>query len=385
MTHFRPLSLHAGMDGFELPADRSRIAWWILTVAIAGGLLLVVYWLVGPVVLGLFLYYGTRPINRAVRRVVDSSGLAAGITMFLIAVPVIVLVGIIVGTGLQELTLRGGLVESLVGRYVDLSEFRSDPIDRLFTTLRDPGQGLVPLLSTAGTYLSRLTTVLGYLFVAVLLAFYLLKDADRIAAWFRSEVDSDGAAYAYVTAVDRDLETVYFSNVLLVFLIGGLSLVVYHVYNVLAPEAVAIPMPTVMGLLTGIASLVPLVVGKIVYVPLVAYLSVSASGGGLGTLIYPIGLLATSFVVLDFVPMTFLLPALAGRSTDMGLIMFAYIVGVMVFGWYGLFLGPLLVVLAIQLVRIVFTDLIHGQPVTPAVQAAEDVGSEPIPATDTEK
>lgn len=373
------------MDGFELPADRSRIAWWILTVAIAGGLLLVVYWLVGPVVLGLFLYYGTRPINRAVRRVVDSSGLAAGITMFLIAVPVIVLVGIIVGTGLQELTLRGGLVESLVGRYVDLSEFRSDPIDRLFTTLRDPGQGLVPLLSTAGTYLSRLTTVLGYLFVAVLLAFYLLKDADRIAAWFRSEVDSDGAAYAYVTAVDRDLETVYFSNVLLVFLIGGLSLVVYHVYNVLAPEAVAIPMPTVMGLLTGIASLVPLVVGKIVYVPLVAYLSVSASGGGLGTLIYPIGLLATSFVVLDFVPMTFLLPALAGRSTDMGLIMFAYIVGVMVFGWYGLFLGPLLVVLAIQLVRIVFTDLIHGQPVTPAVQAAEDVGSEPIPATDTEK
>lgn len=361
----------------QIPTDRSRIAWWALTGAIAAAFLLAIYWLVGSVVLGLFLYYGTRPIDRAVRRVVPSPGAAAGITIFLIALPVLVLLGILATVALQELTVRGDLVRSLLGPYLDLNTVEGNPIDRLFANLRNPGGNLGSLLGTVLKYLGVVMTAASTLFVAVLLAFYLLKDGDSIAAWFRSEVDSEGAALAYVTAVDRDLETVYFSNVLLVVLVGGLSLVVYHSYNLLAPASLAIPMPTVLALLTGFASLVPLVVGKAVYIPLVGYLGFAALGPGQGSLIYPAGLLVVSFLVLDFVPMTFLLPALAGRSTDMGLIMFAYIVGVMIFGWYGLFLGPLLVVLGIQLVRIVFTELIHGREITPAVQAAEDIGSDP--------
>lgn len=382
MNHFSPPTVNDGVATFDCPADRSRIAWWVLTAALAGALVLAIYSLVGSVVLGLFLYYGTRPIDRTVRRKVAYPGVAAGITIFLIAIPVLVLIGIVLVVGGRQLALQGDLVESLLGPFVDLSAFESDPVGRLVAAVRNPAGNLRSIVRTATKYLGLVATMLGNLFVAVLLAFYLLKDGDRIAAWFRSEVDSSGAAHAYVTAVDRDLETVYFSNVVLVVLIGGLSLVVYHSYNFLAPAAVTIPMPTVLALLTGFASLVPLVVGKIVYLPLVGYLGFVAAGTTPGTLVYPVGLLVLSFVVLDFVPMTFLLPALAGRSTDMGLIMFAYVVGVMLYGWYGLFLGPLLVVLGIQLVRIVFTELIHGEAITPAVRAADDIGSDPTAAGD---
>jgi len=349
----------------------------MLTASLVGALLLTIHWLVGPVVLGFFLYYGTRPIYRRVRRVVGSGSAAAGATIFLIALPVLLLVATLAVAGLRELSLRGDFLESVLGPYVDVAAFKSAPVDEFLSFVRDPDRNLGAFVPAVTKSLGLLSTALSHLFVALLLAFYLLKDDDRIAAWFRSEVDSDGAAHAYLTAVDSDLETVYFSNLLLVFLVAGLAVVVYHGYNALAPAPVTVPLPTVLALLTGLASLIPLVVGKVVYLPLVGYLGLAATRADPGLLVYPAGLLVVCVLALDFVPMTFLLPALAGRSTDIGLIMFAYIVGVMVFGWYGLFLGPALVVLAIQLVRIVFTELIHGRAITPAVRAAHDVGSDP--------
>jgi hypothetical protein len=49
----------------------------------------------------------------------------------------------------------------------------------------------------------------------------------------------------------------------------------------------------------------------------------------------------------------------------------------MLFGWYGLFLGPLLVVVGVHLARIVLPGLVHGDSVTGEVRAAESLGADP--------
>jgi hypothetical protein len=55
-------------------------------------------------------------------------------------------------------------------------------------------------------------------------------------------------------------------------------------------------------------------------------------------------------------------------------VLFAYILGPVVFGWYGLFLGPLLLVLVVHLARIVLPELVRGESPTP-----DAVGVDPIP------
>jgi hypothetical protein len=45
--------------------------------------------------------------------------------------------------------------------------------------------------------------------------------------------------------------------------------------------------------------------------------------------------------------------------------MLAYTLGPLLFGWYGLFLMPVLLVLVVQFARIVLPDLLADEPSTP--------------------
>ena len=93
-----------------------------------------------------------------------------------------------------------------------------------------------------------------------------------------------------------------------------------------------------------------------------------------------------SFIFLDIIPQTVIQPYLAGRKIHVGLMLFVYIAGPTVFGWYGLFLGPFLLVVVIQVVRIVFPEMIRGERLTPTVTTGEAIGSDPdtSPATPDE-
>jgi predicted PurR-regulated permease PerM len=370
---------------------RNRLAWWLVIAALFVAAAFTAYSLVGTFAFGLFFYYGTRPVYRRVRVLVPYDGLAAALTLLLTALPGLILILYLGLQGLTELSPYLDMFRELLKPYVNLEGLLSQPVDTLLRFVRDPSTGEPQnILGSVAKYVGFVTTLLQTLFIATVFAFYLLRDGDRINDWFLDTVGPEGTpAHAYVSAVDSDLETIYFSNVLLVLLIAVLATVVYYGYNLLAPAPIDIPFPTAMALLTGFAALVPIIVGKVVYVPLVAYLG-SVAARGEPSLLFPIGLFVVSFLFLDFIPLTFLLPALAGRETHVGVIMFAYILGVIIFGWYGLFLGPLLVVLAIQAVRIVLPELLAGTPVSPKVRSAEELGSDPAeadeehPETETE-
>jgi hypothetical protein len=82
-----------------------------------------------------------------------------------------------------------------------------------------------------------------------------------------------------------------------------------------------------------------------------------------------------SVVVVDTVPDLALRPWVSGGDLHLGTVMFAYIFGPLVFGWYGLFLGPLVLVLVAQAANVVLPELLHGERLTTATYT--DLGAEP--------
>ena len=101
-----------------------------------------------------------------------------------------------------------------------------------------------------------------------------------------------------------------------------------------------------LGILAGVASLIPIVGMKIIYVPTTLYLLLQGIlSGGPNSLLLPIVFLIVSFLIVDCIPDLVIRPYISGKNLHTGVIMFSYIFGPLMFGWYGIFLGPMIAIL----------------------------------------
>ena len=359
-------------------ADRSRLAWAGVGAVCLGVVALFLHAFVGTFALGLFVYYAARPLHRRLRRYTTDDR-AAVLTMLLLVVPALSLLAYVAVAALGELTaLVGSEAAATVLRQVAPGP---DPVARL---LRDPVtflsefEGIDAVRTGALAVLAQvgvLTTALLHLTLALAFAFFCFRDDERLEAWFRREVGRrDSAAYAFLRAIDDDLETVYFGNLLTVLFVTGLAVVVYNGFAILGP--LSLPVPTLLALLTGLATFVPLVVGKLVYLPATAYLGLRAVETDV-SLLFPLAFLVVCFLFLDLVPQSIVRPYVSGRTLHTGLILFSYVLGTALFGWYGLFYGPLLAVVVVQFANVALPDLLRARPVGPEPSAVLSIGSDP--------
>lgn len=370
-----------------LDRDRNRAGWWLYVALLGVGVAFLLYSFVGTFAFGLVVYYAARPVFHRVQSWIGRDGVAAAATLLGFVVPILLVVSYVLVAGLRDLASLAGEEDfgRLLAPVLNVDQLTEGQQNFVSTLTEAPGSLPSVPFGEAGTILGGGLAVLGaaagalvHVSLAFALAYFLLRDGDRIAAWFRGSIAERGSiGHAYATAVDDDLETVFFGNVLFIVAVAILATVVYYGFNVVAPDALSIPFPVLLALLTGVTSLVPLVVGKLVYVPVVAYVGAMAVQSGGTSLAYPVGLLVASFLFLDILPQTFLQPYITGRDIHTGILMFAYLLGPLLFGWYGFFLLPIFVVLVLQAVRIVLTDLLHGDRLTPQVDAAPSLGSDP--------
>jgi len=361
---------------------RSRIAWLGVTAALGFIFGTIVLAFVGTFALGVFFYYAVRPVNRELYDRIGNRSAAASLTLLFVVVPGVALVGYIGLIAFQELaTFAGPGLTELVG-----DRLPTDP-EVLVTAVSDPVEFLQRLESVSGfgdyllTGVGAIGTVTNgmlHVTLASAFAFFFLRDGHRVHNWFRDSFgDVDSTAYTFLRTVDAELEQVYFGNVLTVCIVALGAIVFYNVYNLVVPPAVAIPAPTLIAILTGVATFVPLVVGKIVYVPTGLYLLWQASQADPSPYWAPVLFLVVAFLFLDLVPMTFLLPLISGRTLHTGLIMFSYVLGGAFFGWYGIFLGPLLAVLFVHFGKIVLPEIIRGEEIDPDDRSPLDIGLQP--------
>ncbi|WP_018257962.1 AI-2E family transporter [Halomicrobium katesii] len=364
--------------------DRSRVLWWTLTAALVGTLGLVVYSYIGTFVFGIFIYYAARPVYRRLRRVVDRPGFAAAGALFAFEIPFLAVTGYLLFLGIKELERSAGAGAEVVAWFLPI------PAAELERAVADPATyvssfdaaSINEIVSTGGDVLGPVSTFFLHLALGIAIAFYLLRDGEHIATWLREEVGEESALWLYATLVDRDFQVVYFGNVRTVVVVALLALGVYNGLNVIAPPGLKIPIPNVLALLTGAATLVPIVVGKIVYVPVTVYLGLAAIESDPATIWFPVAVAVVALLVLDLFPIMIVRPVFAGQSTHRGAMMFSYIFGGLLFSWYGVFFGPLLLIAAIHLVRVGLSELAHGDRVTAMVTTAHGLGSMPQPDGD---
>ncbi|WP_277541426.1 AI-2E family transporter [Haloarcula laminariae] len=348
----------------EWPESRSRVAWWVVAAVLGAITAWILFTYVGTFVLGLFLYYVARPAYRRFRAKLRPS-IAAATALLALAVPVVLLVGYTLAIAAQELarlqqSIDLGPLTDQLEPYLDVSEVVQDPqmllqnpdIVNAGQLVAEGALGYVPIVGTA----------LINVFLALAVAFYLLRDGPRLGRWVRETFsDQEEFLSVYLTEVDEDLGSVYFGNILNAFAIVIVAAFVYIALNAFAP-ADGIPYPALMAVLAGAASLIPVVGMKLVYVPLSIGLFARAILGG-DPLWFPAAFVVATVVFVDFIPDLVLRPYVSGRNLHVGLVMIAYVIGPLLFGWYGLFLGPLLLVVVYHFARLVLPVLIDGDGV----------------------
>ncbi|QDX41670.1 AI-2E family transporter [Salarchaeum sp. JOR-1] len=370
----------------EFDYDRARAGWWAVGSFLALALALVVYRFLGTFVFGVFLYYATRPVYRRLKKRVRPPSLAAAISLLALALPALLLFAYTLAVGLQELDkflatrdIQLTQVEALLQPYIDVSSIVQDPQ----SLLDDPNfvEAVQAFISNASGYIGFIGGAALHLFVMITMAFYLLRDDHRLAQWFRRRFsDSEGVVEAYFARVDHDFSNIFFGNILnAVFtgIIGGIS---YSALDYVAPAGLGIPYPVLLGVLTGVASLVPVVGIKLVYVPVLAYLTGIAVSTSTALLWFPLLFFVVSFLIVDVIPDLVLRPYVSGRGLHLGMVMLAYIFGPLLWGWYGLFLGPMLLVLIVHFVKLVLPELIAGRRIEAAAIGdliADDTGPGP--------
>jgi predicted PurR-regulated permease PerM len=358
-----------------LGIERGRLGWWLLGLALAGALVFVVHAFVGTFVFGLFLYYATRPIYRRLRRRIRPPSLAAAVSLFALALPALLLVCYAL-----LIVVRQAVRYTNSGLF-DLSQY---PVDQellnMVTDPRrllelDPSTYLTPdvvnriseSLSSAVDTVAFLGIGAVHLFVIIALAFYLLRDDRQLANWVVSTAgDERGVVVAFGSAVDRDLKAIFFGNILNAVLTGTIGVIAYTILNVFAPApGVAVPAAGLVGLLAGVASIIPVVGMKLVYVPVALYMAAVTVLIDPQLLWFVLAFAAISFVVVDTIPDLVLRPYVSGRSLHVGSVMIAYTFGPLLFGWYGIFLMPMLLVLVFHFARIILPELIGGYDIRP--------------------
>ncbi|SFG70740.1 Predicted PurR-regulated permease PerM [Halopelagius inordinatus] len=390
----------AALESVEF--SRGRVALWIVALFLLAVLAYVSWRYVGTAVLGLFAYYVTRPVFHRMLNRTSSRTAAVAASLLLVALPVLVLVGwtlVVAVRSLREFGSDGGLgqLEDVLSPYFDIEA----SIEELETTVEqiiaNPGQlnqlnlgsitaDLVDVLSTSAVIL--LNGAL-HLFIALVIVFYLLRDGHRLAKWAQDTfLETDGVVETYLRAVDRDLKNVYFGNILNALFTGLLGAVTYTGLNAFSPTGIAIPEAGLIGLLAGAASLIPVIGIKLIWIPVGVYLFGLSVFVGPETLWFPVVFAAVSIVIVDYIPDQLLRPYVSGRSLHVGAVMIAYTLGPLMFGWYGIFLGPLVLVVVFEFGRIVLPWLIRPErpiaDVEPLAETDEEEASERATEPDRE-
>jgi predicted PurR-regulated permease PerM len=358
--------------------DASTAAWFVVGLCLLVALLFVLQSFVGTFVFGVFFYYATRPVYRRIQRYVGPPSLAAAVAIFALALPALLLVSyalLVVVRELDRLTDEQTFDPSqypLVGDVLNEVGI-PDPEallsgDLLSYVSPDQLGSVLDSLGSAVDTLAFLGVLAVHLFLMIAIAFYLLKDDHKLASWSARTFGRDGGVFVrFARAVDDDLNSIFFGNILNAVVTGTIGVIVYSVLNVAAPSAVSIPAAALIGLLAGVASLIPVVGMKLVYVPVAAYMLLElALASSTDQLWFVVAFAAASFVVVDTIPDLVLRPYVSGRSLHVGAVMVAYTLGPLLFGWYGIFLMPMLLVFVVQFARVVLPNLLGRSDWTPA-------------------
>ncbi|KTG13575.1 AI-2E family transporter [Haloferax profundi] len=344
--------------------EQLEVGWWVFALVVGAVVAFVGYVYLPWVIFGLFVYYVARPIAKRLEKRLPSKNITALVTLLLIVLPIVTILGGAIFVTIAELSrFFTSEVATRISAALPFSigALPQDPTEllRQFGEVFSGGaiqDAFGSLTRTVGSVANSLFNA----FLSLLFAFFLLREDDRLAGWFYTSIaDEDSDVSRYLSAVDEGLESVYFGYTVTIFVVMVLAAIIYNVFNLVAPSGLEIPAPVTLAVITGLFTIVPLVGRSIVYAVVTAYLAIVALQTNPTALWFPLVFLAVMELPFDNLIRIYIRPALSGRLFPMSLIVFAYLVGPPLFGWYGIFYGPFLMVVVVLFLQLKFPRMLH--------------------------
>jgi predicted PurR-regulated permease PerM len=336
-------------------SEKERERQWRALSVFAIAACLIIVWMAMPVGIGIFLgtltAFALQPLYRNIRARTESANLAAGLCTALATI------GIAVGmAGISYLLIgRGvGMTQSLLAAvgpngaaqpYVEKFATKLTPFispDDLTAKLHDAASNLVSRSALAAAVVAQatFTGLLGFFF-AVLTIYFVLRNWSRIERRAEEMLPLDRR---HTHALFEEFRVVGRTSLLGTVVAG----IVQGVFATIGYWISGVPNAAFFGAATAVASLLPGVGTLLVWVPAGVYLMAT------GHVAHGILELAFGAVVVVGITDYVIRPRLVGGHGNMpALLTFASLFGgVEVFGLVGLVLGPLLMSVAVSLLRI---------------------------------
>lgn len=355
--------------------DEKRLVVALFGVSIATVLGFLAYKFIAALTVSVFLYYSTRRYYYLLGRLRLPARARAAVVMASLAIPLLLLISytlLLLVIEARQFVSQYAVLDvvaeniGVIGATSEIPEFSVQGIYEAYQTGKL--DIVIDFVLENISFLTGLSQFALNLLIVVVVTYYLLIDGPRLRRWLL-KFDEDALVREYLEAADRELEAVLFGNLLNVIAISLIAVGTFITYNVLVPAAVEVPYPALAGVLTGIASLIPVVGMKIVYLPLsvVAAVPILLEGNP-ALLIYILGFLAVAIIVVDTIPDIVLRPYLSGETTHVGLLLLAYILGPVVLGFYGLFFAPIVLVLGHTFAGTALPRLLGAEPEVDVVE-----------------
>lgn len=322
------------------------------------------------IVYSVFVYYIARPFYSIMLRITRLKTFSSIFSLIIVILPIIAIIIYTANIGAIELAKYAeSIPEEQKSQYVDMviakiniTEDMSNPWDSLSTFGRDKEftASLMNLFKQSTGYFFTFLGFVFSIFLIFLISFYLIRDGKKIRNLLEEDIfDNPGVAERYFEATDKALFRIFFGNILNAIITAILAMIVYNLFNTYAPLHLQLPYPILLAILTGVASLVPMIGVKLVWIPTIIYLAVNSfvAGTVFGDAVYLAAFLVAVNVVVDMIPDFALRPFVSARGVHTGAMMLSYIFGPLVFGISGIFIGPMIVVLASNYAKIVLPAL----------------------------
>jgi len=348
----------------ELIKKSSRRYWQILGLISIGLLLYMSVPFLDVIIYGIFIYYVTRPIYERIDDRIKRRNVSAFVSLFLLILPVIIIAIYTSSIASFELTrFMEGIDYTIPLGYLNKAIEELSSIGQQLTPQElwefikeNPSLQDILIVPIAG-----LVNILFKLFLMFTIAFYLLKDGHKLRKWFSEKVLGEDVKLSerFFNSIDEDLNRVFFGNILVALFTALIAITLFYILNLFAPQYLGIPYPFLLGILCGIAIFIPGIGIKIVWVPMALYLVIQAYVNNIlftGWWFLLVFLVAVFFLV-DLSPDLILRPYISAKKVHTGVMLLAYLFGYIVFGFMGLFLGPIIVVLVTNFMSIILPEI----------------------------
>ena len=334
----------------------NRFTLIFLSILLGGSVLLAIaiFWpFLKPLIFAAILGVGLYPLQAFTLRYVRSRSLAATLSTLAVLVILVLPAGFTAAavstemvsaarTLLEKSREQGGVKQFATNilqrplgwatRHIDLEK---TGVNAWLNSLPARASGF--LLAGATLLVRSLAGFAGQTVITFFVLFFLFRDGPAITERMAGLMPLSTAQTERVFAAIRDSVVANLYGILAVAVVQG-------ILTGLALEVLGVPSPLLLGVLTGFASLVPIVGTALVWVPAAIYLfATGAIGKGIAFLLW--GTLVVGSADNIVRPLV-----VKGRLEIHPLIlMFAILGGLNVFGFLGIFLGPMVLSLIVAL------------------------------------